>query len=181
MADKFRKERNIVLEAAKQGITGNLKLSRYQKKYVKNLLLFALMNASNNDSVTDKNFIKLVNRLFKGFLLKIIKETLDDDDDEDLDEALNVELNKIIASETLLKNADFSIALTPEKIVNFLKTSTNGLSQKDLVRRLMALREVKTNYRETPQEREKREQNRREYEMARTRQRMMGRDGRSRS
>lgn len=181
MADKFQKERNLVLEAAKQGITGNLKLSRYQKKYVKNLLLFALMNASNNDTVTGKNFIKLVNKLFKGFLLKLLKETLDDDDDEDWDEALNVELNKIIASEDLLKNADFAIALTPEKIVDFLKTSTNGISQKDLVKRLMALREVKANYRETPKEREKRERNQREYEMARTRQRMMERGDRSRS
>lgn len=165
------------MEAAKQGITGNLKLSRYQKKYVKNLLLFALMNASNNDTVTGKNFIKLVNKLFKGFLLKLLKETLDDD--EDLDEALNVELNKIIASEDLLKNADFSIALTPEKIVEFLKTSTNGISQKDIVKRLMALREVKANYRETPKEREKRERNQREYELARTRQRMMERGGRT--
>lgn len=181
MADKFQKERNIVLEAAKQGITGNLKLSRYQKKYVKNLLLFALMNASNNDTVTNKNFIKLVNKLFKGFLLKLLKETLDDDDDEDWDEALDVELNKIIASEDLLKNADFAIALTPEKIVDFLKTSTNGISQKDLVKRLMALREAKANYRETPKEREKRERHQREYEMARTRQRMMERGGYSRS
>ena len=80
MSDKFKKERDIVLEAAKQGIVGNINLSKYQKKYVKNLLLFALMNASSNTTVTSKNFIRLVNKLFKGFLLKIIKESLDDDD-----------------------------------------------------------------------------------------------------
>ena len=32
---EFKKERDVVLEAAKQGIVGNLKLSKYQKKYVK--------------------------------------------------------------------------------------------------------------------------------------------------
>lgn len=178
--NKFQKERDIVLDAVKQGITGNLKLSGYQKKYVKNLLLFALMNASNNDTVTNKNFIKLVNKLFKGFLLKLLKEALDDDD-EDWEEALNVELNKIIASDDLLKNADLTIALTPEKIVNFLKTNTSGISQKDLVKKMLALREVKANYRETPKEREKRERNQREYELARTRQRMMERGAHQRS
>ena len=174
MNDKFKKEKDIVLEAAKQGIVGNINLSKYQKKYVKNLLLFALMNASNNTTVTSKNFIRLVNKLFKGFLLKIIKESLDDDD-EDLDEALNVELNKIMASEALLKNNDLQMILTPEKIFDFLKVSTSKVSQKDLLKRLAALREVKANYRETPKERAKRERNQREYELAKTRQRMMSR------
>lgn len=179
--NKFTKERNLVLEAVKKGITGNLKLSRIQKKYVKNLLLFALMNASNNGSVTNKNFIKLVNKLFKGFLLKLLKEALDDDEDGDWDEALDVELNKIMASDELLKSADLSIAFTPEKIFEFLKTNTNGISQKDLVKRMLALREAKANYRETPKEREKRERNQREYELARTRQRMMERGAHERS
>ncbi len=174
MNDKFKKERDIVLEAAKQGIVGNIDLSKYQKKYVKNLLLFALMNASNNTTVTNKNFIRLVNKLFKGFLLKIIKETLDDDD-EDLDEALDVELNKIMASDTLLKNNNLQMILTPEKIFEFLKVNTSKISQKDLIKRLTALREVKANYRETPKERAKRERNQREYELAKTRQRMMER------
>lgn len=181
MGTKFTKEREFVLEAAKKGISGNLNLSRYQKKYVKNLLLFALMNASNNDTVTNKNFIKLVNKLFKGFLLKLLKESLDEDDDEDWEEALNVELNNIMASEDLLKNTDFSVVFTPEKIFEFLKTNTNGISQKDLIKRMMALREAKANYRETPQEREKRERNQREYELARTRQRMMERGSREHS
>lgn len=180
MNDKFKKEKDIVLEAARKGITGNLKLSGSQKKYVKNLLLFALMNASSNDTVTNKNFIKLVNRLFKGFLLKILKESLDDDDDEDWESALEVELNKIIASDALLKNADLQMVFTPEKIFEFLKTNTNGLSQKEILRRLASLREVKANYRETPKEREKRERNKREYELAKTRQRMMERAGRER-
>lgn len=176
MNDKFKKEKDVVLEAARKGITGNLKLSGSQKKYVKNLLLFALMNASSNDTVTNKNFIKLVNRLFKGFLLKILKESLDDDDDEDWESALEVELNKIIASDALLKNTDLQMVFTPEKIFEFLKNNTNGLSQKEILRRLASLREVKANYRETPKEREKRERNKREYELAKTRQRMMERE-----
>ncbi len=173
MTEKFKKERDAVLKAAHKGISGNLKLNRRQKKYVKNLLLFALMNASGNETVTHKNFIKLVNKLFKGFLLQILKEAFDDDDDTDWTEDLEVELNKIVASEALLKNADIEALLTPEKITAFLKASTNGVSQKDLIKRLMALREAKANYRETPREREKRERNQKEYELSKTRQRMM--------
>ena len=180
MNNKFKKETDIVLEAAKRGITGNLKLSRNQKKYIKNLLLFALMNASANQTVTNKNFIKLVNKLFKGFLLKILKESLDEDDDEDGDEILDVELNKIIASDSLLKNKDLEAVLTPEKINEFLKASTKGVSQKDILKRLIALREVKANYRETPTEQRKRERNQREYELSKTRQRMMERSARER-
>lgn len=173
MSEKFKKERDTVLKAARKGINGNLKLNRQQKKYVKNLLLFALMNASGNETVTNKNFIKLVNKLFKGFLLKILKESLSEDDDEDWDAALEVELNNIIANDALLKAADIEKLLTPEKITAFLKANTNGVSQKDIVKRLMALREVKANYRETPREREKRERNRKEYELSKVRQRMM--------
>ena len=179
MNNKFKKETDIVLEAAKKGITGNLKLSKNQKKYVKNLLLFALMNASTNETVTNRNFIRLVNKLFKGFLLKILKESLDDDDDDD--GLLEVELNRIIASDSLLKNKELSSILTPEKITNFLKSSTKGVSQKDIVRRLMSLREAKANYRETPSEQRKRERNQREYELSKTRQRMMERGARERA
>ncbi|MCQ2740553.1 MAG: hypothetical protein MJ210_00315 [Alphaproteobacteria bacterium] len=173
MTTKFQKEREEVLNAVKNGISDNMKLSKKQKKYIKNLLLFALMNASENERVTKANFIKLVNKTFKGFLLKILKESLDDDDDEDWDSALEVELNKIIASDSLLKSADLQEIFTPDKIVALLKSKTTGVAQKDLIKRLLALREAKANYRETPQEQRKREHNQREYELARTRQRMM--------
>lgn len=173
MAEKFAKERSLVLSAAKQGIKGNLHLSSAQKKYVKNLLLFALMNASGNETVTNRNFIKLVNKLFKGFLVKIIKESLDDDDDTDFDEALNVELNKIMADKALLDLKNLEEVLTPETINAFLKSNTQGLSQSQILKRLLALREVKANYRETPEEEKKREQHRKEYELQQQRQRMM--------
>ncbi len=179
MNNDFIKEREFVLDLAKKGIEGNIKLSRQQKKYIKNLLLFALMNASANSSVTNKNFLKLVNKLFKGFLVKIIKESLDDDDD-DIEEALDVELNKIIASESLLKMTDLQDIFAPKKIFSFLKNNTTGLSQKDLINRLTALRDAKTNYRETPEEREKRKNNQREFELSKARQRIMARDVKTR-
>ena len=70
-ANKFSKERQQVLNAVSKGIKGNLKLSSKQKKYIKNLLLFALMNATTNQTVSNRNFVSLVNKLFKGFLIKI--------------------------------------------------------------------------------------------------------------
>ncbi len=177
----FDKERAEVLAAAKAGIRGNLKLSGSQKKYVKNLLLFALMRASNNGTVTPRNFLKLVNKLFKEFLLKIIKDGIDDDDDDTVwEEALNVELNHIIANDALLKNLDIENILTPANITSFIKAATNGVSQKDLIKRLMALRDAKINHRETPEEQKEREQHRKEYELAKLRQRTMERAERSR-
>ena len=176
MTDKFAKEKDLVLQAASKGISGNIPLSGKQKKYIKNLLLFALMNASDNRTVTNRNFIKLVSKIFKGYLIKIIKECLDDDDDTDLDEALDVELNKIIANGEMINLSELEQLLTPENIVKFLKGKTNGLSQRQLLDKLLALRNINSNYRETPQEQRKREQRRREYELQRQRERMM--DGR---
>lgn len=176
MTDKFAKEKDLVLQAASKGISGNIPLSGKQKKYIKNLLLFALMNASDNRTVTNRNFIKLVSKIFKGYLIKIIKECLDDDDDTDLDEALDVELNKIIANGEMINLSELEQLLTPENIVKFLKGKTNGLSQRQLLDKLLALRDINSNYRETPQEQRKREQRRREYELQRQRERMM--DGR---
>ena len=173
MTDKFSKERDQVLKAARQGIKGNIPLSGAQKKYVKNLLLFALMNASGNETVTNRNFIKLVNKLFKGFLVKIIKESLEDDDDSDFEEALEVELNKIMADKNLLNLKGLEEILTPDNINSFMKNNTKGLSQKQILNRLLALREAKANYRETPQEQREREKRKKEYELQQQRQRMM--------
>ena len=173
MTEKFSKERDQVLKAARQGIKGNIPLSGAQKKYVKNLLLFALMNASGNETVTSRNFIKLVNKLFKGFLVKIIKESLDDDDDADFEEALEVELNKIMADKTLLNVKELEEILTPDNINSFMKNNTKGLSQRQILNRLLALREAKANYRETPQEQREREKRKKEYELQQQRQKMM--------
>ena len=171
MNDKFEKEFKIVIDAVKEGITANIDLSEKQKKYLKNLLLFALMSASNNETVTNKNFIKLVNKLFKGFLVKIIKECLDDDDDSD--DIIEVDLTHLIANESLLKTADLQQILTPERIFTFLKTNTSGASRKDMIKKILALREVKANYRETPSEQKKREKRQKEFELQKQREHMM--------
>lgn len=179
MNKKFEKECQFVLDLAKQGIDINLNLNSQQKKYIKNLLLFALMNASSNETVTDKNFISLVNKLFKAYLVKILKDAIDDDDD-DWDGAISVEINKIVANDNLKKLADFQEIFTPSQIFSFLKKYTTGISQKDLLKQLKSLREAKSNYRETPEETKKRERNQREYSLMMERQRMMERGPRTR-
>ncbi len=171
MSNSFEKERQFVLDLAKQGIDININLTSQQKKYIKNLLLFALMNASSNQTVTNKNFISLVNKLFKTYLVKILKETLDDD--EDWDDAVSVELNKIIANDSLKNLSDFQEIFTPSQIFSFLKKYTSGIAQKDLLKQLKTLRDAKSNYRETPEETKKREKSRKEYYLAQERQRMM--------
>ena len=175
MNKKFEKERQFVLELAKQGIDININLNSKQKKYIKNLLLFALMNVSSNETVTNDNFIKTVNKLFKKYLVKILKESLDDDD-EDWETAISVELNKIIANDNLKKLAELQDVFSPNQIFSFLKKYTAGFSRKDLLLKLKQLRDAKTNYRETPEEERKRKQKSREYKLAREHQRMMERN-----
>lgn len=169
---RFPKERSKVLKAAGSGIESNIPLSALQNKYVKNLLLFALMNASVNETVTGRNFLKLVNKNFKGYLLKIIRQILDDDDGE-FDEALDVELNKVLADKRIIDIEKLAKELTPAQIVDFIKANTNGMSQKQLLKKMLTLRDMKVNHRETPEEQREREQRQKEYELARKRERMM--------
>ena len=170
MEEKFEKERVEILRLARQGIESNIPLTSLQKKYIKNLLLFSMMNASKNDVVLDRNFIKLVNKTFKGFLVKIIKDS--DDDDEDIDENLEVALNNIIAN---AKNLDLNAlqeALSPKNITNAIRASIDGVSSRLVLKKLLSLRDLKTNYRETPAEEEKRRKRAREYERENSRQGM---------
>ncbi len=169
---RFPKERGKVLKAAGKGIDSNIPLTSLQNKYVKNLLLFALMNASGNETVTGRNFLKLVNKNFKGYLLKIIRQILDDEDGE-FDEALDVELNKIMADKNIINIQKLAQELTPSQIVDFIKSNTNGMSQKQLLKKMLTLRDMKVNHRETPEEQREREQRQKEYELARKRERMM--------
>ena len=154
----------------------------------------------------------MVNSLFKTYLVKILKETLDDDD-EDWDEAISVELNKIIANKSLKNLANLQDVFTPAQIFSFLKKHTSNAAQKDLllqmknlrdsendldekeknkakkrheaaqkdlINQLKTLRDAKINHRETPEEARKREQNIREYALARERQRSLTRGERTR-
>lgn len=169
---RFPKERGKVLDAARRGIDSNIPLSKLQNKYVKNLLLFALMNASSNETVTSRNFLKLVSRMFKGYLLKIIKQILDDDDGE-FDEALDVDLNKVQADKKIIDIETLAKELSPAQIVAFIKANTNGMTQKQLLKKMLTLRDMKVNHRETPEEQREREQRQKEYELARKREKMM--------
>lgn len=155
MNKNFEEERQFVLNMAKQGIDININLNSKQKKYIKNLLLFALMNASSNKNITDKNFIELVNKLFKTYLVKILKESLDDDD-EDWDDAISVEINKIIANDALKNLTDFQEIFTPTQIFSFLKKYTKGISQKDLLTKLSYLKDEKDDYNNQSDENKKR-------------------------
>lgn len=170
--NRFFRERNTVIEMAKKGIQSNIPLGSLQKKYLKNLLLFSMMNASNNESVTNRNFIKLVNRLFKKFLVEILTKN-SEDDDEEFDENLEVELNNIIANEQHLSLQELQALLTPANIVSTIKANTNGLSQRQILNRLLALRDAKANHRETPEEARERERRQKEYELQKMRERMM--------
>lgn len=173
--NKFEKERALVINAAHSGIHSNIPLASVQKKYLKNLLFFALMSASTNETVTKKNFIKLVNRLFKQYLKQIILKNSDDDDDdeEDVESGLNVDLNKILADVDKLNLEELSQVLTPGNIVNLIKSTTNGVSKKMILSKLLSLRDMKANHRETPEEAREREQRQKEYELQKKREKMM--------
>lgn len=145
--EKFSKEREQVLRAARQGISSNIPLAGVQKKYLKNLLLFALMNASGNETVTNRNFIKLVNKLFKKFLIQIIKKAEDDDDDETFEEALDVELNRIVANKEMLDLQTLQSILTPSNIIANIKMNIDGLSQRQVLNKLLSLRDAFVNHR----------------------------------
>ena len=170
--EKFAAERSKVMHAANHGIDSNIPLAAVQKKYLKNLLLYAMMSATANETVSNRNFIKLVNRLFKRYLKQIILKNGDDDDD-DVEEGLHVDLNKILANEELLDLQELGAILTPGNIVALIKNNTNGMSQRQILNKLLALRDMKANHRETPEEAREREERQKEYELQKKRQRMM--------
>lgn len=175
MEEKFAKERAKVLEQVAEGINSNIPLAAVQKKYIKNLLLFAMMSATNNETVAEKNFIKLTNKLFKKFLIKIIQDSTEDDED-DIDENLEVQLNNLLANEQRLDLQALSEALSPKNIIDMIRSTTSNASARLVLKKLLALRDMKSNHRETPEEQKEREKRQKEYEMQRTRERMM--DGR---
>lgn len=170
--DKFAREKRQVMEAARKGISSNIPLQAVQKKYLKNLLLFSMMNASGNETVTRRNFVKLVNRLFKKFLTKLVVHNSDTDED-DVDEGLEVELNQILANEQRLNLQELQALLTPEKIVAVIKAHTKGITQQQILNHLLSLRDLKANHRETPEEQREREKREKEYELQRKMERAM--------
>lgn len=170
--DKFAEEKRFILEQARDGIKSNIPLSSFQKKYVKNLLFFSLIKALANETVTPKNFIKLVNKIFKKILFQIFKRQIPDMDEEYFDENMEIELNNLIAREQMFNLEMLSNALQAKNIVAEIKKISEGLSSREVIKKIINLRQAKENQRETPDEARKREQRIRQYERQRQRANM---------
>ncbi len=177
---KFDKERQEILAMVKDGIKTNIPLKPTQKRYLKNLLLFSLMRASKNQTVTKPNFIKLVAKQFKKYIVKILHGTMktlpnyNPDEDEDFyDENLEVEINRVIANEQFLNLSLIQKSLTPQNIVSEIRSLVEGMNTQEVIRRINAIKEMNANHRETPEEARQREKRIREYEQQRQRQQNM--------
>lgn len=174
--DKFEEERQEILAQLKNGIESNIPLQPVQKKYVKNLFLFSLMRASANQTVSKQNFVRLVLKQFKKYLITTIYKNLKKmpqysslDDEAFLDENIEVTINNIEANERLLNLYDLQQTLTPKTIMGQIRTMVNSVSTKQILSRLLALREGKMNHRETPEEIRERQERQRQRERQRER------------
>lgn len=176
---KFEQERQEILKAVKNGIETNIPMPKSQKRYLKNLLLFSLMRASKNQTVTKPNFIKLVAKQFKKYLVKIIHGSVKNmpnhnpyEDEDFYDENLDVEINRVIANEQFLNMNLIQQSLTPKNIIAQIRTLADGLSAQEVIKRITELRELNSNHRETPDEAKQREKRIKEYERQRQLQHM---------
>lgn len=175
--NKFDEERREILVMVKSGIQTNIPMKKTQKRYLKNLLLFSLMRASKNPTVTKPNFMKLVAKQFKKYIVKIIHGSVKNmpnhnpyEDEDFYDENLDVEINRVIANEQFLNLNLIQQSLTPKNIIGQIRTLAEGLSAQEVIKRITALREINSNQRETPDEERKRQQRIRDYEKQRQRQ-----------
>lgn len=175
--NKFDEERREILAMVRNGIQTNIPMKKTQKRYLKNLLLFSLMRASKNPTVTKPNFMKLVAKQFKKYIVKIIHGSVKNmpnhnpyEDEDFYDENLDVEINRVIANEQFLNLNLIQQSLTPKNIIGQIRTLAEGLSAQEVIKRITALREINSNQRETPDEERKRQQRIRDYEKQRQRQ-----------
>lgn len=176
--EKFEDERREIFKLAKYGIETNIPLKKTQKKYLKNLLYFSVMKATVNTTVTKPNFTKLVGKLFKKYIVKIVHASMKKQpnhnpyEDEDFyDENIEVTINNIIANEELLDLQRIQQSLTPQNIIGQIRVLSEGLPAQEVLKKILALREINSNHRETPEEARERERRAREYELQRQRQR----------
>ncbi len=177
--NKFEEERQEILAMVRNGIQTNIPMKKTQKRYLKNLLLFSLMRASKNPTVTKPNFMKLVAKQFKKYIVKIIHGSVKNmpnhnpyEDEDFYDENLEVEINRVIANEQFLNMELIQQSLTPKNIIGQIRTLADGLSAQEVIKRITALREINSNQRETPDEERKRQQRIRNYERQRQMQNM---------
>ena len=169
--DKLEKEKDFLLEQIKGGMITNFPINKIQNKYLKKLLYFAIMRAANNNRVAPSKFGRLVNKIFKRFVVKIIKTALPDDYDEEfLEDNLLVELNKILASQELMKSSEFIQEISPLNILGLIKKESENMSAQEMINRVLALRDLKANHRETPEEEKERKERARNLERARARE-----------
>lgn len=172
--EKFEEERQEIFSMIKDGIHTNIPLKKAQKKYLKNLLYFSVMKATANTTVTKPNFTKLVGRLFKKYIVKIIHGSVKklpnynpNETEEFYDENIEVEINNIIANEQLLDLHRIQQSLTPQNIIGQIRTLSEGLNAQEIIKRVMAIRDLNSNHRETPEEARERERRAKEYERQR--------------
>lgn len=185
--DRFEEEREEIFNLVKAGIETNIPLKPTQKKYLKNLLLFSVMRASTNQTIAKPKFINLVAKQFKKYIVKIIHGSMKKQpnynplEDEDFyDENLEVTINNIIANEQLIDLYKLQQSLTPQNIVGQIRFMTDGVQSREILSKLLALREGKMNHRETPEEVLARDQRQRQRERQRQRVRQNERGGRDR-
>ncbi len=172
--NKFEEERQEILAMVRNGIQTNIPMKKTQKRYLKNLLLFSLMRASKNPTVTKPNFMKLVTKQFKKYIVKIIHGSVKNmpnhnpyEDEDFYDENLEVEINRVIANEQFLNMELIQQSLTPKNIIGQIRTLADGLSAQEVIQRIATLKEINSNHRETPEEERKRQQRIRDYERQR--------------
>lgn len=176
--EKFEEERQEIFKIARNGIKTNIPLKKTQKKYLKNLLYFSVMKATVNSTVTKPNFIKLVGRLFKKYIVKIVHGSMKKmpnynplEDEDFYDENIEVTVNNILANEELLDLQRIQQSLTPRNIIGQIRHLSEDMPAQEVLKKILALREINSNHRETPEEARERERRAREYERQRQRQR----------
>ena len=165
--EEILKIKEDLLNKSKNGIVTNFKITPTQNKYLKNLLLFAIMRASKNDKISPKNYKRLIDKIFKKFLIKIINisSETDDDDDDYYEENLVINFNKILASQELLSSKTLIANISPANILSLIRKESKNLSAQDILNKILSLRDIGQNHRETPEE----EKERTERELTRQR------------
>ncbi len=173
--EKPIKEKKDIMAAIHKGIDTNILLSSLQKKYLKNLLIFSFMTVSADKEIKGSDLIKLVNGLFKKLIIDILKDE-DGEEVENYDNALTIDLNQIIADDKQISFQKIQEKITPSSIIGVIKTNTQGFSQRQLLNRLLSLRNEKARKKDDIEEEEKKKKREKEdfdYELQQQREQMM--------
>lgn len=151
--DESVEARKRLIAKAKDGIDSNIPLRKDQKKYLKNMLLFAILRTSR-DSKGDLS--KKANKAFKKLFVRLVyTQNLNEEDQEDeafFEQNLNISFNHIQANHNKLDLKKLSNWLSPKNIMTQILNATGTLTNKQKLDRLAAKKDAKANHRETPQE-----------------------------